>query len=95
MYQGVVKFEELVQSVLDEVKDILPKWENKDVIEHLLADTDKKGNVIPSKKAIDYLSAKERLELEKNAPIGKYTDRTKLVQESVSKLDPTTISCIS
>ena len=66
VYQGVVKFEELVQSVLDEVKDILPKWENKDVIEHLLADTDKNGNVIPSKKAIDYLSAKERLELEKN-----------------------------
>lgn len=39
-YQGVVKFDELVKNVYDEVKDVFPEWTEKDIRKHLLPDVD-------------------------------------------------------
>lgn len=39
VYQGIVKFDELVKNVLDDVKDIFPHWTEEDVRQHLLPQT--------------------------------------------------------
>ena len=36
VYQGIVKIDELVKNILDDVKDVFPNWEEKDVLAHLL-----------------------------------------------------------
>lgn len=59
VYQGIVKFEELVKSIYLDVKDIFPEWTEKDVINHLLAKFDKEGNQIQSMTAENYLKSKE------------------------------------
>ncbi len=40
VYQGIVKFDELVRNVYEDVKDIFPEWTEKDVRKHLLPDVD-------------------------------------------------------
>lgn len=58
VYQGIVKFDELVKNVFDEVKGAFPEWTEKDVANHILAKFDKDGNQIKSKVADNYLNAK-------------------------------------
>ena len=62
VYQGTVKFTELVQDVLDEIKSVLPHWTEKDVVNHLLSEKDKSGNYIPSLTSERYLKSKTLLD---------------------------------
>jgi len=59
VYQGIVKFDELVKNVYDDVKDIFPDWTEKDVARHLLAKFDKDGNEIIPPNSQRYLDSKE------------------------------------
>lgn len=40
VYQGVVKFDELVKNVYDDISEVFPDWTEKDVAAHLLPDFD-------------------------------------------------------
>jgi hypothetical protein len=40
IYQGVLKFDQLVKEVYEDVKDIFPEWTEKDVRQHLLPEID-------------------------------------------------------
>lgn len=62
VYQGVVKFDELVKNVYDDIKDALPHWTEDDVINHLLTVKDEKGNLIPSKTSKEYIKSKYNLD---------------------------------
>ena len=59
VYQGVVKFDQLVHDILDEIKDVLPNWTEKDVINHLLSTKDKDGNYISSLSSKKYIESKK------------------------------------
>lgn len=63
VYQGVVKFDELVKNILDDVKDIFPNWKEADVINHLLTTKDKNGNLTPSLLSERYLKSKTLVDL--------------------------------
>jgi len=58
VYQGVVKFDQLVKDVLDEVKAVLPHFTEEDVVNHLLSTKDKNGNYIPTKTSEAYIKSK-------------------------------------
>lgn len=58
VYQGIVKFDELVKNVYDDIKDILPNWTEADVARHILTTKDKNGNLIPSDTSERYLKSK-------------------------------------
>ena len=47
-YQGVVKFDQLVKDVYDEVKDALPNFTKEDIVNHLLYTVNKKGELEPT-----------------------------------------------
>lgn len=58
VYQGIVKFDELVKNVYDDIKDIFPDWAEADVARHILTTKDKNGNLIPSDTSERYLKSK-------------------------------------
>ena len=63
VYQGVVKFDELVSKVYEDVKDVLPNFTKEDVAKHILAQKDKNGKYVESKESEAYLKAKAKLDL--------------------------------
>jgi regulator of replication initiation timing len=63
-YQGVVKFDELVNTVYEDIKDVLPNFTKEDVAKHILAQKDKDGNYIESTESNAYLKAKSELNLD-------------------------------
>ena len=48
VYQGVVKFDQLVKDVYDDIKDVLPNFTKEDVVNHLLYTVNKKGELEPT-----------------------------------------------
>ena len=66
-YQGIVKFDELVSSVYEDIKDILPNFTKDDVANHILAQKNKDGNYVESKESKVYLEAKSKLDLDNKA----------------------------
>lgn len=58
VYQGVVKFDQLIKDILDDVKEIFPEWTENDVARHLLAKFDKDGNEIMPPNSQRYLDSK-------------------------------------
>jgi regulator of replication initiation timing len=67
VYQGIIKFDELVNSVYEDIKDVLPNFTKEDVAKHILAQKDKNGNYIESKESDAYLKAKAELNLDNKA----------------------------
>lgn len=63
-YQGIVKFDELVSSVYEDIKDILPNFTRDDIAKHILAQKGKNGQYIESKESDAYLKAKAELNLD-------------------------------
>ena len=45
VYQGIVKFDELVQNILEDIKDVLPDFTKEDVINHILTRVNKIKNI--------------------------------------------------
>jgi hypothetical protein len=81
-YQGVVKFDELVNSVYEDIKDVLPNFTKDDVAKHILAQKGKDGNYIESKESKAYLESKSKLNLdnkELKAKVKAYRDAQKKV----------------
>lgn len=67
VYQGVVKFDELIKNILDEVKDVFPNWTKDDVVRHLLVTKNKDGELSPSSAAEQYIASKYNLDKSNSA----------------------------
>jgi Serine/Threonine/Tyrosine Kinase found in polyvalent proteins len=59
VYQGIVKFDELVKNIYDDIKDVLPNFTEEDVANHLLTEKDNKGNLVPSLLSKRYQESKK------------------------------------
>jgi len=64
-YQGIVKIDELVNSVYEDVKDILTNFTKEDIARHILAQKDKDGNYVESEVSEAYLKSKNKIDLNK------------------------------
>jgi hypothetical protein len=62
VYQGVVKFDELVKNIYDDIKGILPNFTEDDVRNHLLAVKNKQGEYEPTLLSADYNNLKKKLD---------------------------------
>jgi regulator of replication initiation timing len=62
-YQGIVKIDELVNSVYEDVKDILTNFTKEDIARHILAQKDKDGNYVESEVSEAYLKSKNKIDL--------------------------------
>ena len=81
-YQGIVKFDELVNSVYEDIKDVLPNFTKDDVAKHILAQKDKNGEYIESSESVAYLKAKAELNLDNKqlkAKLKAYKDAQKKI----------------
>ena len=67
VYQGIVKFDELVQNVLEDIKDILPDFTKEDVINHILTRVNKAGQLEPMLLSAEYNNIKKSLDKSKGA----------------------------
>ena len=61
VYQGIVKFDELVQNVLNDIKDIFPDFTKEDVVNHLLTKKNKAGELEPMLLSAEYNNIKKSL----------------------------------
>jgi hypothetical protein len=61
VYQGIVKFDELVQNVLNDIKDIFPDFTKEDVVNHLLTKKNKVGELEPMLLSAEYNNIKKSL----------------------------------
>jgi hypothetical protein len=84
VYQGVVKFDELVQNVYDDVKGLLPGFTKEDVANHILAKMNKDGNLEPTLLSADYNNLKKSLD-KSEATIRKKVDAYNAAQKEVAK----------
>jgi hypothetical protein len=84
VYQGVVKFDELVQNVYDDVKGLLPGFTKEDVANHLLTKMNKDGNLEPTLLSADYNNLKKSLD-KSEATIRKKLDAYNAAQKEVAK----------
>ena len=65
VYQGIVKFDELVQNVLEDIKDVLPDFTKEDVINHILTRVNKAGQLEPMLLSAQYNNIKKSLDKSK------------------------------
>jgi len=65
VYQGIVKFDELVQNVLEDIKDVLPDFTKEDVINHILTRVNKAGQLEPMLLSAEYNNIKKSLDKSK------------------------------
>jgi hypothetical protein len=84
VYQGVVKFDELVQNVYDDVKGLIPGFTKEDVANHLLTKMNKDGNLEPTLLSADYNNLKKSLD-KSEATIRKKVDTYNAAQKEVAK----------
>ena len=63
VYQGIVKIDELVSSVYEDVKDVLTNFTKEDIAKHILAQKDKNGNYVESEVSEVYLKSKTKIDL--------------------------------
>lgn len=62
-YQGVVKIDELVKNVLDDVKDILPAWTEKEIRQHLFPDFKNESSLTYTSKDFEVSNKEVRQKL--------------------------------
>ena len=84
VYQGVVKFDQLVQNVYDDVKGVLPGFTKEDVVNHLLTKMNKDGNLEPTLLSSDYNNIKKSLD-KSDATVRKKVDAYNAAQKEVAK----------
>jgi len=65
VYQGIVKFDELVQNILEDIKDVLPDFTKEDVINHILTRVNKAGQLEPMLLSAEYNNIKKSLDKSK------------------------------
>ena len=84
VYQGIVKFDELVQNVLDEIKGILPNFTKEDVVNHLLTKKNKAGDLEPMLLSAEYNNIKKSLSKSEGA-LREKVKKYELAQKEVAK----------
>ena len=84
VYQGVVKFDQLVQNVYDDVKGVLPGFTKEDVANHLLAKMNKEGKLEPTLLSADYNNLKKSLDKSEER-VRKRVDAYNAAQKEVAK----------
>lgn len=84
VYQGVVKFDELVQNVYDDVKGLIPGFTKEDVANHLLTKMNKDGNLEPTLLSADYNNLKKSLDKSEET-VRKRVDAYNAAQKEVAK----------
>ena len=80
VYQGVIKFDQLVKDVYDDIKDVLPNFTKEDVINHLLYTVNKKGELEPtllSEKYNELKKSKDKKDETIRAKVKAYEDAQK------------------
>jgi len=84
VYQGIVKFDELVQNVLEDIKDVLPDFTKEDVINHILTRVNKAGQLEPMLLSAQYNNIKKSLDKSKGA-LRERVEKYELAQKEVAK----------
>jgi hypothetical protein len=83
VYQGVVKLDELVKNVLDDIKDIFPEWTEKDVRDHL-AYVQKSRPI--SEEAKIGQTLKKTAQVQKKIEEKDYSKKQRVIKEDSPKL---------
>jgi len=84
VYQGIVKFDELVQNVLEDIKDVLPDFTKEDVINHILTRVNKAGQLEPMLLSAQYNNIKKSLDKSKGT-LRERVEKYELAQKEVAK----------
>ena len=84
VYQGIVKFDELVQNVLEDIKDVLPNFTKEDVINHILTRVNKAGQLEPMLLSAQYNNIKKSLDKSKGT-LRERVEKYELAQKEVAK----------
>jgi regulator of replication initiation timing len=84
VYQGIVKIDELVSSVYEDVKDVLTNFTKEDIAKHILAQKDKNGNYVESEISEAYLKSKTKIDLN-NKEIREKFKAYKLAKDLVAR----------
>jgi hypothetical protein len=84
VYQGIVKFDELVQNVLEDIKDVLPDFTKEDVINHILTRVNKTGQLEPMLLSAQYNNIKKSLDKSKGT-LRERVEKYELAQKEVAK----------
>jgi len=84
VYQGIVKFDELVQNILEDIKDVLPDFTKEDVINHILTRVNKAGQLEPMLLSAQYNNIKKSLDKSKGA-LRERVEKYELAQKEVAK----------
>ena len=84
VYQGIVKFDELVQNVLDEIKGVLPNFTKEDVVNHLLTKKNKAGDLEPMLLSAEYNNIKKSLS-KSEGTLREKVKKYELAQKEVAK----------
>lgn len=83
VYQGAVRLDELVKNILDEIKDFLPNFTEKDVIDHLLY---KKENKPASDESKILSTIKKTADITGKTERGEFTKPEKELKEKSDRL---------
>ena len=84
VYQGIVKFDELVQNVLEDIKDVLPDFTKEDVINHILTRVNKAGQLEPMLLSAQYNNIKKSLDKSKGT-LRERVEKYELAQKEVAR----------
>jgi hypothetical protein len=84
VYQGIVKFDELVQNVLEDIKDVLPDFTKEDVVNHILTRVNKAGQLEPMLLSAQYNNIKKSLDKSKGT-LRERVEKYELAQKEVAK----------
>jgi len=84
VYQGIVKFDELVKNIYDDIKEILPSFTEDDVRNHLLSVKNSKGEYEPTLLSAEYNNIKKKLD-RSEATVREKLKNYELAQKEVAR----------